>query len=209
MKAAVKTNYPYIRAKLKALAPALRPAVAKGLQRGLEGTASLSQRSYLSGPRPARLDVVTTRLRNSIATRVVDDGREITGRIGSNVRYARFHEFGFRGLQNVSAHTRVLKILNRKGQEITGGPLSRKRGVIKDRAGNVVGYKRSMSTAAGLLGGSSVSVQVRAHQRRINYAGRPFIRPALRRTEQSIARSVEAALRTAVRKQNTGTGPIV
>ena len=207
MKAA-QSNYPYIRAKLKALAPALRPAVAQGLHRGLQGTASLSQRSYLSGPRPTQLDVVTTRLRNSIAIAVNDDGREITGRIGSNVRYARFHELGFRGIQNVAAHNRVVAIINKNGVRITGGHLARKRGVIKDRSGNVVGYKRTMSVAAKLAKGKAVTVRVSAHQRRINYAGRPFIRPALRRTEQAIARSVEGALRTAVRKQNSGTGPL-
>jgi len=40
------------------------------------------------------LNVRTGRLRRSITQRVTDDGRAVQGIVGTNVGYAKFHEFG-------------------------------------------------------------------------------------------------------------------
>lgn len=49
----------------------------------------------LSGPGTGQvLNVRTGRLRRSITQRITDSGREISGVVGTNVEYAKFHEFG-------------------------------------------------------------------------------------------------------------------
>jgi phage gpG-like protein len=70
-------------------------------------------------------------LRNSISSDVESgpDGR-IVG-VGTNVAYGAFHEFGFRGVQNVKAHTRVISQVDRFGAEIDS------RRVLRDRKKNV------------------------------------------------------------------------
>lgn len=49
----------------------------------------------LSGPgKDQALNVRTGRLRRSITQRITDSGREVRGIVGTNVEYAKFHEFG-------------------------------------------------------------------------------------------------------------------
>lgn len=49
----------------------------------------------LSGPGAGQaLNVRTGRLRRSITQRITDNGREVRGIVGTNVEYAKFHEFG-------------------------------------------------------------------------------------------------------------------
>jgi phage gpG-like protein len=65
------------------------------------------QEHKLSERGPTTLGVVTNRLRRSArATRPVIDGEQILSSIGTNVRYAGVHEFGFDGEVSVKAHTR-------------------------------------------------------------------------------------------------------
>ena len=162
-------------------------AAAKGLKRGLEFARTTSQREYLSGPRPKRLDVVTARLRNSIATDVQRSGKGVIGRIGSNVKYARFHEFGFTGTQQVRAHARHTE------DKLAGGATRGLR-FVRDRAGNVIGQKRESVKQAQGRGVEFIRQQVRAHSRAVNYAGRPFIQPALRKSENLIKQAIAQEL---------------
>lgn len=49
----------------------------------------------LSGPGTGQaLNVRTGRLRRSITQRITDSGRQVRGIVGTNVEYAKFHEFG-------------------------------------------------------------------------------------------------------------------
>lgn len=49
----------------------------------------------LSGPgKDQVLNVRTGRLRRSITQRITDNGRQVRGIVGTNVEYAKFHEFG-------------------------------------------------------------------------------------------------------------------
>lgn len=52
------------------------------------------------------LKVQTGRLRRSINFRVAETGTGIEAKVGTNVEYARVHEFGFSGTVNVKAHMR-------------------------------------------------------------------------------------------------------
>lgn len=196
------SNYPIVVAKLNAVPAAMRAGLLRSMRRGLEMIRTMSQREYLSGPRPSRLGVVTTRLRNSIATDVRDDGADITGRIGTNVAYGAYHEFGFRGTVNVRAHQRVVSVL-KGGRRISTNTL---RGAIREKGTRtIVGYKRStadgLASKPGLVGNV---VTVSAHKRTLHYAGRPFLRPAIMRCESKIAAMVDAELRDQVRRNQSG-----
>jgi hypothetical protein len=144
------------------------------LGRGMDKAVGVSQRQFLQGPRPQRLGEVTTRLRQSMTREVVPGPEGLMGRMGPTVTYGGFHEFGFHGTQQVKPHTRMVSVTSGIGSALTT------RKPIKDRAGNIVGYKRTAKSVAAQLKKGAVTLQpVKAHTRKINYAGRPFARPAL------------------------------
>ena len=53
------------------------------------------------------LKVQTGRLRRSINQRVTESDTGIEAKVGTNVEYARVHEFGFKGTVNVKEHMRL------------------------------------------------------------------------------------------------------
>lgn len=55
------------------------------------------------------LKVRTGRLLRSINTRMTEKPGEVSGTVGTNVEYARIHEFGFHGNVNVKEHLRLSK----------------------------------------------------------------------------------------------------
>jgi phage gpG-like protein len=70
------------------------------------------------------LNVVTGRLRRSINSRLFGAGTaKIEGHVGTNVVYARPHEMGFSGSENVKAHLRTIK-------QAWGHPLAEPRTVM-------------------------------------------------------------------------------
>lgn len=184
MKLRTPNNFPIVIAGLNTLDARVLDAAEKGLRKGLEFAKTISMREFLSGPRPKRLDVVTTRLRSSIATSVQRSGKGVIGRIGSNVKYARYHEFGFKGVVSVREHMR---------HSATNGGRSVK--LVRDRAGNVIGEKRESVAQAEKRGVVFARETVRAHKRRVNYEGRPFIRPALEKAQPLIKQTVLDALK--------------
>ena len=199
MAVTVTTNCPQVAAKLRNLPKALRPAVRRAIKRTLEYMSSTAQRRYLSGPRPAHLGVVTTRLRNSITTDVRDRGTDIVGRLGTNVPYAARHELGFRGVEYVRAHTRVIGFTDRRGKSQS---LAGARRAIRDLDGNLRGYRRGSKTAASLVGSSLTHVQfVRGHTRNAKTQARPYLRPAIKLHTDDLADEVKAAIKTTIRKE--------
>lgn len=158
-------------------------AAGRGLAAGLQAAAGIAQRTYLRGPRPQKLGIVTGRLFRSITTSVDVAPTEVVGVIGTNVPYARRHELGFRGTERVRAHTRVLGAIG-GGKAVD---LRQRRGEIRDQSGQLVGYKRSNKTVAGQLKNATVVVQfVKAHTRQANTSARPFLSPALRDSREQI-----------------------
>ena len=55
------------------------------------------------------LKVRTNNLRGSIHQEIIRDGSGIVGRVGTNVEYAAFHEYGFNGTQSVREHVRTIR----------------------------------------------------------------------------------------------------
>ncbi len=166
-------------------------AASRGLARGLEIAVGIIQRDFLSGPRPSKLDVRTTRLRNSITKRVdVVSKRGVLGRVGSNVAYAGFHEFGYHGTQQVRAHTRVLREVNNAGELVDT------RRVLRDRQGNVIGYRESRLRAAIRNKTTVATGRVKAHSRQVDYEGKPFVRPGVRKAMPLILGEIAKELAT-------------
>ena len=176
-------------------------AAGKGLARGLHYAMGIAQTQFLQGPRPARLGEVTGRLRNSIATDVQVSAERVRGRIGSTVPYAAFHEFGFTGAIRVKEHQRTQKVTSRA----TGADLGEIRRPIKDRDGNVVGYKNTKSSAVKVVKDrlglekfnesfAVVGGLVKAHTRHLSYKGKPFVRPAVFKAQPVILAAIREEL---------------
>lgn len=165
-------------------------ASGKGLASGLLYSVGVVQREFLQGPRPAKLGEVTTRLRQSISSEVAVGPEGVVGRIGTNVVYGAFHEFGFKGSIQVRAHTRFFSAFNVRGERVT--PKRRPR---LDKQGRVIGFRESTVAAAEREGHPFVfTQQVKAHTRNINYTGRPFVRPALEKSLPVIKAAIEKDL---------------
>lgn len=148
-------------------------ACARALQRGLLGAMSIAQLRYLSGPRPGRIQSITGRLRMGMNSQVEIKDGQVIGKLGNNVKYAAFHEFGFHGVVNVRAHTRAISNMRARGEKDM-----RKRAVSLE--GDFLGFMESRKRASRRQRTGFVGVQfVKAHQRKLNYAGKPFTRPAL------------------------------
>jgi phage gpG-like protein len=170
-------------ASLEALDAKLLQAAETGLARGLLALVSIVQTEWIQdgarrkgelGP-GARLHSISGRLRQGMQSRVRRSANAVIGEIGNNVKYAAFHEFGFHGVQNVRAHARVV--------EQYSGALDLEtdtRRAIRSNTGEFLGYKESRKASAKFQKSGIVMVQyVKAHQRRVRYPGRPFVRPAL------------------------------
>jgi len=80
--------------RLQAAPDEMRKALIPAMKACMVAAEATAKKDYLSGPRPAKLQRVSGRLRGSIATEVRQDGNTVTGRIGSNVVYAHIHELG-------------------------------------------------------------------------------------------------------------------
>jgi len=177
--------------KLDATAELQMAALEAGLSRGLQHAAAVAQREYLSGPRSATtLQNLSGRLRNAVVTQTRRLDNTIRGYIGNAVKYAAFHEFGFHGVIHVKAHTRVVATLDARGESI-----DTRRAYISD-TGQFLGWRDSRSRAAkrSKAVAFTFTQNVKAHTRKLDYAGRPFIKPALDKSMDVIKRELNAAL---------------
>jgi HK97 gp10 family phage protein len=148
---------------LQRLAKKLDPVERdKALKLGMTHSGYLLQnwivRNRLSGPRPRILDRVTGRLANSITTsKTIKEGTAYITKIGTNVEYARIHEFGYddpdEGFTVIGGHLRRDKSKDEYIKTYVGGKLKRTRVVT------------------GFTG-------VGQHIRAIRMPARPFMRPA-------------------------------
>jgi phage gpG-like protein len=84
-----------------------RSRIKRAIQMLGFGLVGKIQREYLSGQ---RLNRRTGRLSGSIHEETTDTGGEVTTQVGTNVVYARPHEYGFSGSVAVKAHMREIKM---------------------------------------------------------------------------------------------------
>lgn len=92
--------------RLQAASPALRGRLEKAVERVTITLSGYVKAEKLTGQ---VLKNRTGRLRRSINHSVTSSGQAIVGTVGTNVSYARVHEFGFTGAQSVRAHVRTIK----------------------------------------------------------------------------------------------------
>lgn len=181
-------------------------AAGRGLAAGLNHAVTVAQQKFLSGPRPSKLDVVTTRLRGSITSKVESKGDGIIGRIGTNIPYATTHEFGLVGHGPITVREHERSRENQFGQGI-----ERSRRVLKgknagktisdlyrlDAEGKVIGYKRTLKQVAAKQNRLEEieTGRVRQHERtKFTYTGRPFLRPALEESKPVILAEIKRQL---------------
>lgn len=92
---------------LRTLPRRLGASLAQAIDLQNEYTVGHIQSKRLSRRGKETLGVVTNRLRSSVRpSRAVVTGNKVRSAIGSNVRYAATHEFGFVGAVEVRAHVR-------------------------------------------------------------------------------------------------------
>jgi phage gpG-like protein len=172
---------------LKAWDAGLAQAAGKGLGKGLQKAVQISMDEFFrhsrAGGNSHLLVAVSGVLRTRITSRVMVEGDRVRGMVGTNVVYGAYHEYGFRGEQNVREHSRVLKAF-KNGKEL----------LIKRRTyhtkNEVLGYKEGLAKAVARVGATARTVTVRAHQRRVDYAGKPFVAPAVRKAVPVITREI-------------------
>ncbi len=164
---------------LQAFPPEMQTAIAAALDLQNERTVGQIQARKLSRRGPKTLGVVTNRLRSSI--RKVDatiTGTNIDSGIGSNVKYAGAHEFGFTGSVQVRAHQgehRALDVFKVKGGRLV-------QGFELTGAGG-----RGTRVAIGF-------VNVRAHQMKMNIPERAYIRSTIQEEAPNYSRTISAAI---------------
>jgi phage gpG-like protein len=89
--------------RFQSMPGALREQLKIGIGRAVLRVQAYSKADKLSGQ---VLQVRTGRLRRSINTRVEISADKVTGVVGTNVEYARVHEYGFSGTVTVREHLR-------------------------------------------------------------------------------------------------------
>lgn len=181
----------------------LAEAIAKAMDTENQLTVGHIVKTKLSRRSATTLGVVTNRLRGSLrATKSKAKSREVTSSIGSNVRYAGVHEFGFRGTVTVGAFTRR----NPRGDKfnfLARGKASRDAGIVND-----YNISRKMAEALGGFGkggrariflkktSSGVSF-VKAHKRKLNFPARAMVSTGIEERAENYQRTLSAAIEEA------------
>lgn len=93
-------------ARFAAMPGRLREELRNGIARAVLKLQTFVKTDKLSGQ---VLNVRTGRLRRSITQRVTEESGRVVGIVGTNVIYARVHEYGFSGTVNVREHLRRAK----------------------------------------------------------------------------------------------------
>ena len=163
---------------------AMARAIAAGMDRENELTIGHAQRLKLSQRGPTTLGVVTNRLRSSLNRSPAEvSGNSVTSTIGSNVSYARAHEFGFDGNVTVRAHTRRV---------FSYGGTGTKTFKQLTRDGRIVTKTRKPKATTG-------TVQVRSFQRHLVVKQRSFIRSSLIERAPDYGRTLSRGIVSAFR----------
>lgn len=160
-------------AKLQSLPQRALRGIARGMDQANQITIGVIQKDFLSYPKQGPttsegLRVITNRLRGSIrASKAVISGDTVTAAIGTNVKYAAVHEYGFNGTVMV------------------GGSI-RKRSAIKQFL-----TKSGRTTQRKVRVGD---VFVAPHQRKMNLPARSPIRRGIIRSMEQTRAIVSAAI---------------
>ena len=190
-------NYAVVFRQMRTYDDRVIDAAEIGIARGLEQAVSISQNQYLNATRlmkgeqgPKRgLSELTGRLRRSIVQKTSRTSEGVVGRIGTNVPYGRYHELGFHGTINIPAHQRLPGRQFQMGNLTIGERTAERLGLLTKR-----GKLRKRANAVEVDDSRLVASDVRAHQRTVNYAGRPFLRPAVKEALPLVLKAIREEL---------------
>ena len=156
MLSASLTIPPNLDAALRGLKPdVMLSAIRRGMDRGARQVTDQVIRTRLTGQGPFaisahQLGVRSGRLRRSLrATPATVSGGTITAQIGSPVKYAAAHEFGFKGKVPVKAHQRTIKKafgVKLKAPSTHGVKAHQKNVTIPERAPIRTGIQENIAT---------------------------------------------------------------
>jgi phage gpG-like protein len=93
-------------ARLEKINPTVRGFLQEAINTSSLELIGYIRRSKLSGN---PLHQRSGRLKDSITSKITDSEDLISGIVGTNVEYARVHEYGFKGTETVKAHLRTIK----------------------------------------------------------------------------------------------------
>ena len=136
------------------------------------------------------LKVQTGRLRRSITSKVLEQGSLVSGLVGTNVEYARAHEFGVDKFKVVTVRDYIRKCASRNSYGIKRG------GAIKDGSGKTTGHAlKHYLSAEGIA-------HVHSFQRNqhTKLPERSFLRTALAELAPGIREDLANAIRKALTK---------
>lgn len=173
----VSDNAAQVLASLAGFDERMTAALTAALDDQNQDTITAAQLTKLTGPRPHRLGGVTNRLRSSLTAakaRPVD--RMILSAIGSNVRYAGVHEYGFDGNVTVRAFTR-----RDQRSDVFAAP-----SVFNPKTGRIK-KGRTKKVADGF-------VTVRAHSRHLRVPERSYIRSTLAERAEAYGEALSEAV---------------
>lgn len=162
----ITNNAAQAAAQLQAIPPAMVAGIASALDRQNELTIGHIQAKKLSKRGPTTLGVISNRLRGSVnRTDASVEGDAITSGIGSNVGYARIHEFGFDGPEQVKAHKRRIIAFDR--YERRGSRLVQTQSGIR---GTIRAHTRHMRITARRPFGNSIDERSESYTSSISSA---------------------------------------
>lgn len=184
----VSENAAAVLRQVKTFPAEMAQGIARALDLQNELTVGHIQAKKLSRRGPTTLGVITNRLRSSVRPATAEvTGDTIESSIGTNVKYAGVHEYGFDGKVSVAAHTR-----RRFGDRFSGGSkvvdtiaiFNTKTGSISRQKKGKVKYQTGVSS-------------VRAFTRHMRMPARPFLSTSLTERAANYTQAVSAAILTA------------
>jgi hypothetical protein len=167
---------------LPALPAKIQSAMLRVMDEQNELTIGYIRQHFLSQRGPTTLGVVTNRLRSSInASKARLDNGVIRSAIGSNVKYAAFHEFGFDCVEQVRQYVRRLF---KYGPRPTLARVSKK-------TGKLIEPKRKRTEIGQCI--------VHAHKRRVIYGGRSFLLRGVAARQREYAQAIGSGIANSFR----------
>jgi phage gpG-like protein len=172
-------------ARLSGVAPKLQANLVRVIRRLAIEVQGAVKETKLSGQ---ALHVRTGTLRRSINQRVDVMGENIIATVGTNVRYAAVHEFGFDGPVHVREHLRKYTHLTSADYSAAYRAGLKKDGTPRKNSDAVILRRLRKTQEANAVWGT-----VRAHIRNVHLPERSFLRSTLSEMAPRIRSEIRAA----------------
>lgn len=136
-----------------------------------------------------RVPVKTGTLRRSWNPKLppkANDQGGYDGKVASNLRYAAFMEFGFHDKEQVKAHTRQVG-----GRSVFGMVAVQTASGVRGGADTFASRRRKLAQGITF---------VKAHSRKVDFAGKPYARPGLLAAQPAVEAHHNRAVRNALKE---------